>query len=228
LSPAQGAAPAMRLEQCARSATVFVMITERRSLPRFFAAAPDALTAGLYLLAWIAPATLGPDKVKALLLGMFIEFLVMHSSIAFEGIDGDPKSARATRLWRLAGLTLFYGLFIAGFAWAFDNFWPVLAFAWLFVCRFFHLLAYPTGSEPAPTSFWVATLGTLFVAMAIAVLLPLPSLGLTREFVHSMKLSGSGDLVEHPETLIAFGLIYFSLQAWLKVAMVPREDARDS
>ena len=100
----------MRLEQCARSATVFVMITERRSLPRFFAAAPDALTAGLYLLAWIAPATLGPDKVKALLLGMFIEFLVMHSSIAFEGIDGDPKSARATRLWRLAGLMLFMKL----------------------------------------------------------------------------------------------------------------------
>ena len=64
--------------------------------------------------------------------------------------------------------------------------------------------------------------------MAIAVLLPLPSLGLTREFVHSMKLSGSGDLVEHPETLIAFGLIYFSLQAWLKVAMVPGAAARDS
>lgn len=204
------------------------MVTERPSLPRFFAAVPDALTAGLYLLAWITPATLGPDKVKALLLGMFIEFLVMHSSIAFEGIGGDPASARATRLWRLAGLTMFYGLFIAGFAWAFDNFWPALAFAWLFVCRFFRLLSYPAGSETAQTTFWVANLGTLFIAMAIAVLLPLPSLGLTREFVHSMKVSGSGDLVEHPETLIAFGLIYFSLQAWLKFAIVPRAGARDS
>lgn len=204
------------------------MVTERPSLPRFFAAVPDALTAGLYLLAWITPATLGPDKVKALLLGMFIEFLIMHSSIAFEGIGGDPASARATRLWRLAGLTMFYGLFIAGFAWAFDNFWPALAFAWLFVCRFFRLLSYPAGSETAQTTFWVANLGTLFIAMAIAVLLPLPSLGLTREFVHSMKVSGSGDLVEHPETLIAFGLIYFSLQAWLKFAIVPRAGARDS
>src|SRR5262249_18305148 len=117
--------------------------TVRPTLPRLFAAVPDAITAALYLTAWIAPGSLGPEAVRNLMLTMLIESVVMHSSGFYAGIAAAGEIARGKRALILAGLTAFYFVFIIGFSIAFDSTWPLFAFGWLFVSRFMHLWTRP-------------------------------------------------------------------------------------
>lgn len=196
----------------------------RRPLPRLFASIPDALTSVLYLVAWIVPRQLGPEHVKQLMFAMLIEFMVLHSSAAFDGSRPPPGWSQGRYLGLLIGLTALYLGLAALFAWAWDSPWPFYAFAWLFVCRFFHLLTYPAEQdEQRRTTFYGANLGTFFAAMFVLVL-PLPRLGLTPEFTAAMQISGSGTLASAPQLLIAFGATYFMLQSWLKYAFVPGND----
>ena len=189
----------------------------RPSLPRVLAPVPDALTALLYLAAWIAPGELGPEHVKQLMFAMLIEFLVLHSSAAFLD-DGSADKNRARRMLLLCALSALYIAFTALFAWAWDSAWPLFAFVWLIVCRFFHLLTHAPGAdERAQTNFYGANLATFFGAMLVLAL-PLPRLGLTPEFAASMHIAGSGALAREPRLLITFGATYFLLQAWLKYA----------
>jgi len=193
----------------------------RHPLPRLFAPIPDALTALLYLSAWIAPQNLGPERVKQLMFAMLIEFLMLHSSAAFLD-DSSADKNRARRVLLLCALSALYIAFAALFAWAWDSVWPLYAFVWLFVCRFFHLLTrVPGADERAQTNFYGATLATFFGAMFVLAL-PLPRLGLTPEFTASMHISGSGALAREPRLLITFGATYFMLQAWLKYAWSAR------
>jgi hypothetical protein len=50
----------------------------------------------------------------------------------------------------------------------------------------------------------------------VTLLLPLPRLGLTPDIVASAGLVGSGYWIENPHSVVAFGLIYFGLQALAK------------
>ena len=189
----------------------------RHPLPRVLAPIPDALTALLYLAAWIAPDELGPEHVKQLMFAMLIEFLVLHSSAAFLD-DSSAGKARRQRVLLLCALSALYIAFAALFAWAWDSSWPLFAFVWLFVCRFFHLLTRAPGAhERAQTNFYGANLATFFGAMLVLAL-PLPRLGLTPQFAASMHIARSGALAHEPRLLITFGATYFLLQAWLKYA----------
>jgi len=200
----------------------------RHPLPRLLASIPDALTCVLYLVAWCVPAQLGPEHVKQLMFAMLIEFMVLHSSAAFD-VFGTPAGwSQGRYLSLLIGLTVLYVGLAALFAWAWDSPWPFYAFAWLFVCRFFHLLTHPAQQdEQQRTTFYGANLGTFFAAMFVLVL-PLPRLGLTPEFTAAMQISGSGALASKPQLLIAFGATYFMLQSWLKYAFVPSPDSSHS
>jgi hypothetical protein len=146
---------------------------------------------------------------------MLIEFLVLHSSAAFLD-DSSGGKARPPRILLLCALTALYIAFATLFAWAWDSAWPLFAFVWLFVCRFFHLLTRaPDREDHVQTNYYIANLATFFGALFVLVL-PLPRLGLTAEFAASMHISGSGALAREPKLLITFGATYFLLQAWLK------------
>src|SRR6185312_13989842 len=106
----------------------------RLSLPRLFAAAPDTITAGVYLTAWVAPSIGGPETIKNLMLTMLIEFIVVHSSGFYAGIAALDGIGVYKRLAMLAGLGMFYMMFILAFAYAFASTWPIVAFGWLFLC----------------------------------------------------------------------------------------------
>lgn len=197
----------------------------RIAFNRLLGAAPDAVTCATFLAAWIAPAWLGPEYVANLMPVMLIEFLVMHSGGFYAGLAASDLS-RARRLGALCGLSAFYALFIVGFALIFDSAWPLFAFGWLFVSRFMQLWR-PLGGVAAQqlTMQWVAS-GLTYVVGAIAtVSLPLPRLGLTPQFVASMHLTGGGEWVERPYTVLAFGASYFAVQAWIKYAALPARPA---
>ena len=177
----------------------------------------------LYIVAWVMPELLGPERVKQLMFAMLIEFLVLHSSAMFE--SGRPPGWSPEKyLSLLVGLGTIYVTFAALFAWAWDSPWPFYAFLWFFFCRYFRLLTYPSLPEdPDRTTFYVANLGTFFVAMFVLPL-PLPRLGLTPEFTTAMQIAGSGTLVQEPRLLITFGVTYFLLQAWLKYKLAPTRE----
>jgi hypothetical protein len=194
----------------------------RIALPRLLASLPDALTATIFLFAWIAPSIPGPQYVANLTLTMLIEFIVMHSSAFYAVICAASEVSRGRRLAWLSCLTALYLTFILGFALAYQSVWPIAAFAWLFVSRFVHLWTHPV--EDATDTrrmmlLWVASGVTYVFGAALTVLLPLPRFGLTPEFVASMHLSGSGEWIDRPYTVLAFGALYFGVQAWLKYAL---------
>ena len=58
----------------------------------------------------------------------------------------------------------------------------------------------------------IARLEVSSIAVA-AILLPLPRLGLTPEVVARLALPGSGQWVEQPHRVLAFGFLYFAATA---------------
>jgi hypothetical protein len=193
-----------------------------RFAPRLFAILPDAITAGVFLFAWVAPSIPGPKYVDNLTLTMLIEFTVMHSSGFYALISASSEISRRRRLAMLGGLTAIYLTFIVGYALIYHSLWPIFAFAWLFASRFVHIWTHPV-EDSAETRrmllLWVGSGLAYVFGAALTVLLPLPHLGITPAFVASMHLTGSGEWVERPYTVLAFGALYFSVQAWLKYAL---------
>jgi hypothetical protein len=200
----------------------------RLSFNRLLAALPDATTAAVYLTAWVAPSIVGAEAVRNLMLTMLIEFVVMHSGAFYGGISSVAKIGRATRVLMLTGLTAFYMMFVFAFSLAFDSTWPIFAFLWLFLCRFFHVWMHPSQSSEETartTGLWAASVATYIFGAFATVMLPLPALGITPEFIASMHLSGGGEWIERPYTVIAFGLIYFSVQGFAKYLATPATTA---
>jgi len=66
---------------------------------------------------------------------------------------------------------------------------------------------------------WAVSVAAYVLGAIITVVLPLPALGMTREFIASMQLTGGGEWNTRPQTVLAFGLLYFSIQAWAKYAL---------
>lgn len=183
---------------------------------RLFAAAPDALTAALYLIAWFAPTLIGSGQVRGLMLTMAVECVVMMSSGFFYGIALQDAAKRRRQIGLTVALVLFYFAFIGGLAWQFHSLWPLFAFVWLLLSRFLPLWL-GRGSDVVRDRLfwgWTVSMALFFAGGFVTTLLPLPRLGLTPAVVQSLDLHGKS--MEQPWMLLAFGAIYFGAQAWAK------------
>lgn len=185
---------------------------------RLLAALPDSITAVVFLSLWIAPLWLGADGVRNAMLVMLVEFVLVHASVFLgSAVLGTESTAR--RLATLLGFTLFYGLFVAAFAFAFKAWWPFAAFAWLLVGKIAIALdrsrSAPERLRRMQSEQGLATI-TYLGGVFATTLLPLPRLGLGAEVVPQLGLPGGGLWVDRPHTVIAFGVFYFGLLAWSK------------
>lgn len=193
----------------------------RPTIPQAFAALPDAITTAIFVTAWVAPSRLGPEWVRNLMLTMIIEFFVVHASGLSGGIAStDLSRLKRTALWALLGAA--YMIFIVLFAYAFDSTWPIFAFGWLLLGRFAHLWSHPvenSADSQRMVMLWVESGITYIFGAILTSQIPLPALGLSPDFVASMHLTGGGARVERPQSVLAFGAIYFAVQAWLKYGM---------
>jgi hypothetical protein len=194
----------------------------RNVLPRLFAGLPDAITAGLFLTAWIAPEMLGTDRIIALMLTMVIEFLVMHSAAFYAMVVGDNEPRMFMRLAMLAALSAFYLLFVLFIAAIMDSMWALGAFAWLVLGRFLHLFAVPTQNRATDAArlraLWVISMLSYFGGMLVVVIVQPPAFGITADVIASLHLSGNAAVVQRPYLVLAFGMLYFGVQAWAKYA----------
>jgi hypothetical protein len=199
-------------------------------IARAFAAVPDAITSGAFFCAWIAPATIGYQRVRDLMLLMLIEFIVMHSGGFTAGILSAENVSRSKRALSLAGLTMFYMLFVLAFSLAFSSTWPIWGFLWLFVSRFLQLFTSRAETDVKMQRMlgaWIVSVLTYLGGAFFTAFVPLPALGITPEVISALHLQGSGLWIEQPWTVIAFGAFYFAVLAWSKFRpFVPDKSVR--
>ena len=187
-------------------------------LARFANAAPDFAMAGVYLLAWGAPHRLGLGHLPGLVLLMLLEFINIHSS----GFMGNVLSRETSRfeapgtisllvkIGSVVGLAVFYTLFVGAFSFIFKVWWPVGAFWLLTLNRLLVLLparASNRETQDAVQRGWAAAVA--FYVLAVFAGMAAPAWGITPEVRHALHLPGSGLWVEHPQTVLAAGFLYF-------------------
>jgi hypothetical protein len=194
--------------------------TMRPSLPmRLASAVPDSVAAGFFLILWVAPGLLGPKSLNTGLLIMLVEFVLIHASGMTGGIMLSPKLAPMQKLKVLLGFAAFYLIFILTFCFAFKAWWPLAAFAVLLLGK--ASLAFDRELPNAErqhrmSSGWALSCGAYLGGVFLTLFLPVPRLGLTSAVVAEAGLTGSGHWIDHPQTVVAFGVIYFGFLAWTK------------
>ena len=192
------------------------MLAQLRSA---LAALPDALTALVFLAAWIAPLHWGRELVGNLMLVMLLEFLVVHSGGFIGQVVLSPAVSRAAKTAAVVGFGAFYMIFVLAFSLAFHRPWAVAAFTWLLFGKLVTvwLSPVPPAREVQRQKLLWGVSVMLYLAGVFATsLLPLPRLGLQPDVVAQLGLPGKGLWVERPHTVIAFGALYFGALAALK------------
>ncbi len=194
-------------------------MTPRSSVLRLLSATPDALTAGFFLVVWVAPLAFGAGAVRTAMLIMIVEFILVHGAGFLGSTAYAENVSRANKVKALIGFTLFYMVFILGFSLIFKEWWPVLAFAWLLLAKLGIALdakAPPAEHRMRAQSGWalavIAYLGGVFAT----IILPIPRLGISKDLQPLFEIPGSGEWVDKPHTVVAFGALYFGFLAWSK------------
>ncbi|MDH5823669.1 hypothetical protein QFW77_11795 [Luteimonas sp. RD2P54] len=185
---------------------------------RVLGSVPDAALAGWFLVLWISPLTLGVGAVRTGLMVMVVEFVLVHASAVLGAIVLSERVPRRTRLGTVGGMSLLYLAFIAAFVSEARSWWPLAVFVWLLLAK----VALAMG-RPGPDlrhrlqSAWAVAVMAYLAGVALTVLLPVPRLGLTYAIVSELGLAGNGLWVRRPQTAIAFGALYFAVQAFARL-----------
>lgn len=185
---------------------------------RLLAAAPDAITAAVFVVLWLQPMALGESGVRNAVLIMLVEFILVHASGFLGAVVLAERVPRRSRVLGLVGFAVVYSLFIGVFMAVFGEWWPLVAFGWLLVGKFAGVIG-RTGSASQRARMqaqWV--LGVMFyvVGALLTVMLPLPRMGITVDLLPQLALPGGGHWVEQPHRAVAFGALYFAFTAWSK------------
>jgi hypothetical protein len=191
---------------------------------RLVHALPDAVTAGIFLFAWIAPLHWRETLVAELQLVMVIEFALVHSAPFLGSVVLVSDVPLKNRLVALAGLTAFYGLFIGAYAAAYKMWWPVIAFAWLITAKLVSIVTdrhHTERQKQRMRGYWFVSFGFYLLAVFATVFIPFPEFGITRHGSAYGISGNSGEWVSHPHTVIAAGFLYFGLLAVTKLFEQP-------
>ena len=192
------------------------------ALPAIAALAPRFATAATYLAAWIVPLQLSPGLLRGLFVGMILEFLLIHSyvflNLAAGAAPGAKRGERLRGALTVVGFGAFYLLMAAAIGWATRSATPVWVIAWLLGARIFEIAV--GGDAPAAVAdsrfaSWLRHVLLYLVLAILTAVVPLPAFGLSAEVVAGLGLSGSGTWVEKPQSVLAFGFLYFGLGAYL-------------
>jgi hypothetical protein len=189
------------------------------STRRIVAAFPDAVTAAVFALLWVAPLAFGASGVRNAMLVMLVEFVLVHASGFMGVIMLSDRTSRGMRVAALLGFAVFYLLFIGTFVAVFAQWWPLFAFAWLLLGKLAVVLGahrLDVGERQRVQSTWALSVLFYLGGVFATTLLPLPRLGVQPDVLPLLGLTGSGVWVDAPHCVLAFGCVYFGLGAWSK------------
>lgn len=182
----------------------------RLPYPNVISSIPDFMMGFAFLATWVDPKALGEDMVSYLFQVMILEFIIIHSA-GFMSVVIFGQYPRGKKIGILLGMGLFYTLFVAGFAVGFNSWWPVIAFWGLMFNRMLSVLTGQAGQgkgDDFVKSMWAATVVCYLVSVFAAILLPLPALGVSPEDLAHLDISG--DFVDEPHRMLAWGFLYFT------------------
>lgn len=178
---------------------------------------PDFLMGLAFLATWIDPTSLGDDMVSYMFQVMLLEFIIIHSAGFMSGVIYG-NSPRSQKIKIIIGLGLFYTLFVAGFAVGFNSWWPVITFWGLMFNRMLSVLtgqAEEGKGNEFVKNMWGVNVFCYLISVFITILLPLPALGISSNDLSHLNISG--DFVDQPEKMMAWGFLYFSMVGWFEL-----------
>jgi len=134
------------------------------------------------------------------------------------------RTTKVQKIIRFLGLVLFYSLFAGAFSLAYGNWGPLIAFWCLSFNRIMVIFTGPLSEEAKSRMQMDWVLGVfLYVVLAIVTtLLPIPQLGISEKFVAAQGFEMSGEWVEHPQRVLAFGFLYFGLFGTVELLLARR------
>jgi len=189
----------------------------------FYAALPDAVTAGGFALVWMSPFVFGPLSVKTAMLTMLVEFFLVHATGFFTAFGNDQYASRRQRVAMLLGLSLFYVLMIGAFAWSFHAWWLLLAVAWLLVGKILWVVQNPKPDDGSMTRQMMAWAGSVVVFLGgvfFTSIADIPRWGMSSDLGPKFGLDPQGGLWEaEPHRVVAFGVVYFGISFLVKFAI---------
>lgn len=193
-------------------------------IARIVRAAPDVVTAAIFLLLWLSPMSVSAELGRASLPLMLTEFLLIHAG-AFTAwaVYGEQRS-RLFRSGVLLGIGSLYVLLALGFSVLFDTMMPVLMLGWMVIGKL--ELIWATRTDPAARAIghtvWAASTVAFIVSVVGTAMVPLPALGIDAAVRARWALPGTGLWIEQPQTIVAAGLCYFAALAVIKWRIGPR------
>jgi len=214
-------------------------------ISRLLAAAPDALSAAVYVVAWIAPSIAGADFVNDLILAMFLQVFVIFAGLVYYIITLDERSSRLGRVFTLTVMcaaTLFILINVlhqsapgtdhtqpTRIGFEIDRPGLLFAFLWFYASHFVSLLTHPaadrSGENQRMARLSLLAFLAYVVAFLAAIALPLQPFGLTPEFIATLQ-RGDDMWGLHVYIPVAFGAFYFVLVSAGKFFLVPKPPPR--
>ena len=191
------------------------------TLRRVAATTPDAATAAFFVYTWIHPLGFGTTLVGDLLLLMLLEFLLVHSGAFIGSIVLSPTTTRWKKTLGVLGFGAFYMLFVLGFAFGMNRPWAIHAFLWLLVARLAMVWLAPVPRDDEikrQQALWGGGALLYILGVFATSILPVPELGLTAEVRAQLGIAatGKGLWQQKPQTVLAFGMLYFTAMACLR------------
>ena len=180
-------------------------------------AIPELLSAALLLALWIEPQRFGAEWFRAGVLSLLLEFFVLNAGGFMAFLMYDPETSARKRSLQVAALGAGYLVFISAFAFAFDAWWMLSAFAWL--C-FSKIQAIWTGAPPTERdrmhagASWALGVAVYLAAVLLSVMVyPLPALGVGPEILDAARFDAKSSSVyeAEPHRALAGGVLYFTL-----------------
>lgn len=190
-----------------------------KPMERAFSALPDALTALYFLSLWLFPLLFGVHAVRNGMLLMLVEFMLLHASVFLGNTAFSPGMPRAKKALRMGGFAVLYGAFVGAWAFAFEAWWPILAFGWLLAIKFSGVFGRDVDNAvrlQRLQSTWAIGALAYLGGVLLTTLLWVPRLGITADVQAQLGIPGSGLWVDRPQKVIAFGCLYFGVLALTK------------
>ncbi len=153
------------------------------------------------------------------MLTMLVEFFLVHATGFYTGFGVGLDWTRRNPWIGIAGLTSFYVVMIGAFAWAFEAWWMLLAFGWLFVGKLHWLLKKPSDDQTTQAmAAWAGMVVVYLFACFFTILVDQPYLGIRPELVATFGLDPKSEGVweSEPHRVVAFGTLYFGIFALAK------------
>jgi hypothetical protein len=181
-------------------------------------ALPELLTAALLFAVWKDPLYFGAEWVRAGVMTLLLEFFVIHSGGFMAVLMFASDTSKRTRTLQLLGLSAFYLLFISAFAWGFDAWWMLPAFAWLVFGKLQAVWGSGSDSEAAKRAQTVAIVSwalsvAVYLGSVFATAVPpgVPKLGITEAVRDAAGFDGNstGLWESEPHRAIAGAVLYF-------------------